>query len=101
MAKQFTVQDFYRRFPTDDACLDQVFRIRYGIQPPCPKCGVIGKFYKLKQEPTYTCGACGWHLHPMVGTPIAKKHTALQKCSYDMDTFTSDLDESPAQGPEC
>jgi transposase-like protein len=97
MAKMFTVQDFYRRFPTDDACLDQVFRIRYGIQPPCPKCGVIGKFYKLKKEPAYTCGACGHHLHPMVGTPFENTHTPLQKWFYAMYLFTTTRHGVPAK----
>ncbi|MBC8013364.1 MAG: hypothetical protein H7X74_04680, partial [Methyloceanibacter sp.] len=30
MAKTFTIQDFFSRFPTDADCLDHLMKVRYG-----------------------------------------------------------------------
>lgn len=88
MAKSFTIQDFFKRFPDDDACLDHLFNTRFGDEPACPKCGEIGKFRRLAKLPAYTCN-CGHHIHPMVGTPFAKSRTPLQKWFYAMYMFTT------------
>lgn len=39
MAKSMTLKQFQAHFPTDDACLEHLFRVRYGQEPVCPKCG--------------------------------------------------------------
>ena len=96
MAKMFSVQDFFRRFPNDAACLDHLFRLKYGIEPACPKCGEIGAFHRLKKMPAYTCN-CGHHIHPMVGTPFAKSRTSLQKWFYAMYLFTTTRHGVPAK----
>ena len=38
MAKTFTVQDFFKRFPDDDACLDHLMAVRYGETLECQRC---------------------------------------------------------------
>lgn len=88
MTKAMTIQDFFQQFPDDDACLDHLFRTRYGDEPVCPKCGQVGKFGKLANMPAYTCN-CGHHIHPMVGTPFEKSRTPLQKWFYAMFLFTT------------
>ena len=95
MAKAFTIQDFYRRFPTDDACLAHLFLIRFGKEPSCPKCGEIGKLKKLSKMPAYTCN-CGHHIHPMEGTLFERSHTPLQKWFYAMYLFTTSRHGVPA-----
>ncbi|MDZ4735552.1 MAG: IS1595 family transposase [Rhodospirillaceae bacterium] len=96
MAKSFTVQDFFKRFPTDDACLEHLFAVRYGSEPACPKCGEIGKFGRLAKLPAWTCN-CGHHLHPMKGTPFERTHTPLQKWFYAMYLFTTSRHGVPAK----
>ena len=96
MAKAFTIQDFYRRFPTDDACLAHLFLIRFGKEPSCPKCGEIGKLKKLSKMPAYTCN-CGHHIHPMEGTLFERSHTPLQKWFYAMYLFTTSRHGVPAK----
>jgi transposase len=96
MAKLFTVHDFFNRFPNDDACLEHVFRIRYGINPLCPKCSK-GKLYRLTKEPAYVCSHCGHHVHPMVGTPFALTRTPLQKWFYAMYLFAMSRHGVPAK----
>lgn len=91
MAKQFTVQDFFKRFGTDEACLDHLMTVRYGERVQCPKCSKVGRFVRIKSIPAYACPTprCGHHIHPMAGTPFERSHTALQKWFYAMYLFTT------------
>ena len=84
-----TVTDFFRQFPDDDACLEHLWNVRFGNEVECEKCGKVGKFYRLRKEPAYSCPRCGHHIHPMVGTPFAKSRTPLQKWFYAMYMFTT------------
>jgi transposase len=89
MAKAFTIQDFFSRFPTDAACLDHLMKVRFGETQTCSKCGKHGRFARLTKVPAYSCPWCGHHIHPMVGTPFAKSSTPLQKWFYAMYMFTT------------
>ena len=75
-------------FPDDDACLEHLFKSRFGASPACEKCGAVGLFRKLSSMPAYTCN-CGHHIHPMVGTPFENSRTPLQKWFYAMYLFTT------------
>ena len=44
MAKQFTIKDFLKQFPDDDACLAHLMAVRYGAVLECLKCHKTGKF---------------------------------------------------------
>src|SRR5438034_1356271 len=37
---EFSVREFFSRFPDDDACLAHVMEQRYGLKGFCPSCGV-------------------------------------------------------------
>ena len=89
MAKTFTVQDFFKRFPDDDTCLEHLMLTRYGETQECPKCGKTGKFARLKNMPAYSCPWCGHHIHPMAGTPFELSRTSLQKWFYAIYLFTT------------
>ena len=97
MAKSFTVQDFFKRFPDDDACLEHLFRTRFGDKVECPKCAKIGKFHRVKRHPAYECAWCGFEIFPMVGTPFARTHVPLQKWFYAMYLFTTSRHGVPAK----
>ena len=84
-----TVTDFFRQFPTDDASLEHLWKVRFGDEVECKKCGKVGKFYRLSKKPAYSCPRCGHHIHPMVGTLFEKTHTPLQKWFYAMYLFTT------------
>ena len=87
--KKQTIQGFFRRFPTDDACLDFLMRKTYGDTLDCPKCGKRGKFHRVKRHPAYTCAWCGHEIYPMVGTIFHNSHTPLQKWFYAIYLFTT------------
>lgn len=89
MSKGPTIQQFFKQFPDDDACLDHLMRTRFGDKLDCPKCGKHGKFHRVKARPVYECQWCGHHLHPMVGTPFEKSRTPLQKWFYAIYLFTT------------
>lgn len=89
MPKTFTIQDFFKRFPDDAACLDHLMKVRFGEFQKCPKCGKEGRFARLAKLPAYSCPWCGHHIHPMVGTPFARSSTPLQKWFYAMYLFTT------------
>lgn len=89
MSKHFTITDFFKRFPTDDACLDHLMAIRYGDIVTCPKCGKTARFARIRKLPAYSCPTCGHHIHPMVGTPFERSRTPLQKWFYAMYLFTT------------
>ena len=89
MAKQFTIKDFMKQFPDDDACLDHLMTVRYGKTLECPKCLKTGNFSRLKKLPAFSCPWCGHHIHPMQGTPFERTHTPLQKWFYAMYLFTT------------
>ena len=97
MAKAPAVQDFFRKFPDDDACLEHLMALRFGNPLYCPKCGAEGQFAKLKKLPAYACPSCGHHIHPMVGTPFERSHTPLQKWFYAMYLFTTTRHGVPAK----
>jgi transposase len=96
MTKPLTIQDFFTRFPHNDACLTHLFELRFGPEFPCPKCGEIGKFRKLSRQPAYTCN-CGHHVHPMVGTIFQDTHTPLTKWFYGVYLFTTSRHGVPAK----
>ncbi|TNE42435.1 MAG: IS1595 family transposase [Alphaproteobacteria bacterium] len=87
MTTTLTIQDFFKRFPDDDTCLDHIMATRYGKETECPSCGRKSKFHRIKKRRAYECQFCGYHLYPCVGTPFEKSRTSLQLWFYAMFLF--------------
>lgn len=92
-----TIQDFFKQFPTDDACLDYLMAKRHGTTLDCPKCGKHGKFHRVKRHPAYECAWCGFEIFPMAGTMFHRSHTPLQKWFYALYLFTTSRHGVPAK----
>ncbi len=86
--KPKTIQQFFKQFPDDAACLKHLFDTRFGQEHVCPKCESTNKWYQLTKRPVYSCGKCGFHIHPMVGTPFEASRTSLQLWFYAIYLFT-------------
>ncbi|HYI23440.1 MAG TPA: IS1595 family transposase [Candidatus Limnocylindrales bacterium] len=93
---QLSLMEFMRDFPDDAACLEHLWRSRYspdGTHADCPKCereGVVFKRYATKQgRQSWTCTACGHHVHPTAGTIFHKSSTSLHLWYYAMYLMTS------------
>ncbi len=77
---RYTVIEFMRDFPTDDACLGYLWRKNLsadGEHAFCPKCKRERRFHKLSKHPAYSCNACGHHIHPTAGTIYHKSSNSL------------------------
>ena len=75
---------FVQRFPSEDSCLDHLLKLRFGNPGPCPTCGRVGKFHRLRHQQAYVCQWCAYHIHPKAGTPFARTRTPLQDWFYVM-----------------
>lgn len=87
--------EFMAEFPNDETCLEQLWRDRFspdGINAHCPKCNESRPFHRYptkQQRQSWTCTACGHHLHPTAGTIYHKSSTSLHLWFYAMYLMTS------------
>ncbi len=83
---RYTVRDFNRDFPNDDACLEHLKEQRFpGGVAKCEKCsGVERKHHKVFGRPAYACDYCGSMISPMAGTIFEKSSTPLKTWFYAM-----------------
>jgi transposase len=93
---QYSLMEFMREFPNDDACLEWLWRNRFsqdGKHADCPKCERIGvpfKKYATKQRrQTWTCTKCGHHLQPTAGTIFHGSSTSLHLWFFAIHLVTS------------
>lgn len=89
MAEKFTVRDFFNRFPTDDACLEHVMEVRFGLRHTCRACGVESTFHRLAKRKAYACAHCGDNLYPCAGTVFQDSRTSLQLWFYAIFLFVT------------
>ncbi len=89
MAK-LTVREFFKRFPDDDACLEHVMNVRYGLRHTCGKCGTVdATFHRLAGRKAYSCASCGAHVYPCAGTVFQDSRTPLQVWFYAIFLFVT------------
>lgn len=92
---QYSIMEFMREFPDDATCLEWLWRNRFstdGTHAMCSRCGVERAFrkYETKQSrQSWTCTACGLHVHPTADTIFHKSSTSLQLWFYAMYLMTS------------
>jgi transposase len=76
---RYTINDFNREFPTDDACLEFIKEQRWpGGVAPCEKCQKDTKHYRITGRTAYSCEYCGTHIYPLAGTIFEKTTTSLR-----------------------
>jgi transposase len=92
---QYSLMEFMREYPNDATCLEWLWRNRYspdGEHAYCPKCEqerVFKRYQTSQQRQSWTCNACGYHLHPTAGTIFHKSSTSLHLWFYAMYLMTS------------
>jgi transposase len=90
-----SVTEFLAEFPDDAACLEHLWRTRYspdGEHAHCPRCDAekVFKRYETKQQrQSWTCTACGLHVHPTAGTIFHRSSTSLRLWFHAMYLMTS------------
>lgn len=83
----FSVRDFFKRFPDDDACLDHLMEQRFGKKCFCPSCGVETTFHRITDRKAYSGAARGHHIYPQAGTIFQDSRTPLQTWYYAIYLF--------------
>ena len=92
---RYSLMDFMREFPNDDACLERLWRSRFsddGEHAHCPKCDKQRSFkrYATKQRrQSWTCTACGHHIQPTAGTIFHNSSTSLTLWFFAVHLMTS------------
>jgi transposase-like protein len=90
ITRKLTVREFFKRFPDEDACLEHVLDVRFGLRHTCQACGVVNAtFHRLEKRKAYCCAHCGDHLYPCAGTIFEKSRTPLQMWFYAIFLFIS------------
>jgi transposase-like protein len=81
---RYTIHDFNRDFPTDEACLEAIVGMMYPDGIPCRKCEQVRPHARLTNRKAYSCAHCGTHVYPLAGTIFKKSSTSLKSWFYAM-----------------
>ena len=74
--KKYTLAEFRKNYPNDDACLDKLFKLRFtGLI--CPTCDDETQFVRTKGRRSFYCTCCGFQVYPTQGTIFEKTTTPL------------------------
>lgn len=88
VSPEFSVREFFARFPDDDACLEHLMAQRYGLPKAfCPQCGIETTFHRLADRKAYSGAGCGHHVYPQAGTIFQDSRTPLQSWYYAIYLF--------------
>jgi len=88
MKEKFTIKDFNKMYPDDNACLDEIFKNRYGHLKTCPSCGKKTNFYRIQDRKVYSCQYCGYQISPLADTIFHKSSTSLRDWFYSIYLFS-------------
>jgi transposase-like protein len=91
----YSLMEFMREFPDDDACLEWLWRSKHapdGEHALCPRCAKVRRFVRYtmaRQRQAWSCTSCSLQLHPTAGTVFHKSSTSLHLWFYAMWIMTS------------
>jgi transposase len=84
----YSLMEFMREYPNDEACLEKLWRARHsedGEHAECPTCKKNRTFKRYKtadRRPSWDCTTCGHHVHPTAGTIFHGSATSLHLWFY-------------------
>ena len=85
---EFSVREFFARFPDEQACLEHIMAVRFGgTKLDCPSCGAEGQFHKLRDRRVYACPNCLFQIAPTANTILHDTRTPLVSWFYAMYLF--------------
>lgn len=78
---RYTIEEFRKDYPNEDACLDKIFQLRFkGLV--CPKCESTKEFTRVKNRRSYQCPNCAQQVYPTKDTVFEKTTTPLTYWFY-------------------
>jgi len=87
--KKYTLKDFNREFPDDDACLEYIKNARWPDGIHCAKCDAVTSHHRIEGRKVYSCAHCGSHVSPTADTIFHKSSTSLRTWFYAMFLMAS------------
>ncbi len=87
--QKYTIRDFNKDFPDDDACLRSILDMLYPEGVVCRACGQVRTHHKLTNRKAFSCDHCGTHIYPLAGTIFEKSSTPLKSWFYAMYLMAS------------
>jgi len=87
--QKFTIRDFDKQFPDDDACLEWLKNYLYPNGIECKNCMKVTGHYRVKSRHSYSCEYCGNHVHPTADTIYHKSSTPLKLWFYGVYLMAS------------
>ena len=88
VSPEFSVREFFARFPDERACLEHIMAVRFGgTEIDCPSCGVEGQFHKIRERRVYACPNCLFQIAPTADTVLQDTRTPLVSWFYAMYLF--------------
>ncbi len=79
--KKYTIDQFRKDYPDNDACLDKLFKLRF-TNLICPKCDNDKPFTRVKNRMSYQCPCCAFQVYPCKDTIFQKSTTPLTYWFY-------------------
>ena len=86
---EYTISQFKKDFPDNNACLDEIFKRRFSALKVCPNCKRETNFHKVRGRKCYACQFCSYQLHPLAGTIFHKSTTPLWLWFYAIFLFST------------
>ena len=87
---RYTIDDFNRQFPDDDACFEHLRESRFPDgRAVCGLCKEETQHHRVKGRPVYACDVCLTQISPMAGTIFEHSSTSLRLWYYAMYLMAS------------
>jgi transposase len=80
--KRYSITEFNKQFPDDDACLEWLKNYVHPNGIFCRNCQDITPHSRLVKRKAYSCNKCGSHSYPMAGTIFEDSRTPLKYWFY-------------------
>ena len=80
--RKYTIAQFNKDFPDDDACLEWLRNQLYHKKIYCPTCAKPTKHHRIRTRKVYGCDYCGHQISPTADTIFEHSPTSLKHWFY-------------------
>lgn len=88
-AKAIKFKEFRKQYETEEACREELFRLRFPDGFVCPKCG-CQEYYSIRSRNTYQCRNCRRQTSVTAGTVMHRTHLPLTNWFWAMYLCATD-----------
>lgn len=94
---KYTIQQFNKLFPDEDACLEWLRNKLYPQKIYCTDCNKLTKFYRIRGRKVYGCDLCGHQISPAAHTIFDHSPTPLRSWFYAIYLMSTTRSGIPAK----